>query len=1058
MSADGSVIIYIDADGKLAVKELDKTGEKIESLGNNAQNAEKGMTALAAGSAAVTTALIAVGKAATDAATQFESAFAKTQTIMDETEVSVSSMRESILDLSSSSAMAATDVSDAVYNAISGSVATKDAVGFVDQANKLSVAGFTSLANATDIMTTTLNAYGLAADSVGGVSNVLIQTQNLGKTTVDELAGSMGRAISTASAYGVNLQNLSTAYVELTRGGIQTRMATTYLSGMFNELGDASSKVGKIISEETGNSFGQLMAQGWSLGDVLQVLSNSVNGNAEAMMGLWGSQEAGKAANAILTQSVEDFNAVLAQMNAEMAGTTGTTESAYATMTSTSEFIDKQLSNAFTNLGIAIGSDLNPALDEIKSGLTDAVEGLTDFVNENPKVVTALTVGAVAFGAVAVALAGYVVATKVATAATAAFTAVMNTNPVFLAITAIVALTASMIAMLAVENETTDNTQELTAASKEQQKKINNLKAEYDNVCKAQGETSAAAIELKDKIDKATESFEESKQTVAEFREEYEKLISEYEQNQTAHDESIKSLDKEYTGTMNLIERLNELTSAEEQSAAAKEEISSIVDILNGKYPDLALTYDKLTGILNMSPEDISAAALSDYRSKRISENYDALGSIEYELPGLRMAADKARKEKEDAYRNLQYYKSDDWEYGVSGYKNSKTGQNLSEKQMSNKIADAENKYASAVADFEKAYTAYSEASAKEQKLLGELDSMHQEEAASMEGIPGAVETLKSSLSDLTASYIAAYDAAKESMQGQYALWDDVAEVSATSVSSMIESQQKQEQYWTDYKTNMDTLLAYSDQLPGLAEMVASFDDSSAKSVNAIAGMAQSLAEGDTAALETLISQYQATEEALDGAAKALGDLETGYSDRVKELGENFANTIVEEFGVSSEAATAATDAVNAYAQAILDNTDDAVTAASILASAVSAALYTKITISVSGDSGIVAADATGTINAERGIHLVGEHGPELVYMSGGEHVVTANETRRMLAASYPIAPDMKTVGGAAPAAAGRNGGATISAVIAVPLSIDGREFARATAEYIGEEMDFEVI
>lgn len=1061
MTADGSVIIAIDADGKLAIKEIENTGKEIEGLGTKSKKANEGLTKLAAGASAVAAALIAIGAKSVDAATKFEAAFARTQTIMDATEVSVESMQSSVMKLSQKTGMAATDVSDAVYNAISGSVATKDAASFVDQANKLSVAGFTSLSNATDIMTTSLNAYGLSADKIGGISNVLIQTQNLGKTTVDELSGSMGRAISTASAYGVNLQNLSTAYVELTRSGIRTEMATTYLSGMFNELGDASSAVGKIIAQETGNSFGQLMAQGWSLGDVLQVLSNTVNGNAEAMMGLWGSQEAGKAANAIMTQSVEDFNVVLEQMNAEMAGATGTTESAYETMTETSEFIDTKLQNAFTNLGIAIGSDLNPALDAIKSGFTDVVEGITDFVNENPAVTAALAGLIIGIGVVAVALAGYTIATKVATAATAAFTAVLNTNPIFLAITAVTALTAAMFAFLAVENSATEETDELTAASKEQQKEIEKLRAEYDAVCESEGENSAAAVELKYRIDEATEAFEDSKQTVEEYRQAHEKLSEELHQKKDAYDQSTKSLEEEYAGTVNLIERLNELTAAEEQSAAAKEEISTIVDILNGKYPDLALTYDKLTGILSMSPEDIAAAAATDYRYNKINSDYSRLGEVEYNLPQAKADAETSRKQRAAARKELDYYNSEDWNYNGFTYRNEKTNEVLTEKQMADKISSSEAAYAAAVADFEKASSDYSGLVQEREDLLNGLSDMYQEEAASSEGVDGAISKMRSELDALTESYIASYEAAKESMQGQYALWDEVAKVSAKSVGDVTANQQAQAEYWTNYKTNIDTLLSYSGEINGLSEMVASFGDGSADSVNMIAGMAESLASGDTAELKGLVAAWQENQAAIDAAASSLGDLESGYSDTVDVITKEF-DAVLDEMGIAAEARAEAEAAISSYSQAILDGKDEAVSAAVELANAVSSALNTKITVTVSGNGGAngdqIPGNATGTINAKRGLTLVGEHGPELVFMSGGERVITANETRRMLAESYPIAPDMKMMDGSTPAAVGRTGGAHISAIIAVPLTIDGREFARATAEYIGEEMEFEVM
>ena len=57
----------------------------------------------------------------------------------------------------------------------------------------------------------------------------------------------------------------------------------------------------------------------------------------------------------------------------------------------------------------------------------------------------------------------------------------------------------------------------------------------------------------------------------------------------------------------------------------------------------------------------------------------------------------------------------------------------------------------------------------------------------------------------------------------------------------------------------------------------------------------------------------------------------------------------------------------------------------------------------------------------------------------------------------YPTAPQMAYVGAGAPGIA-RSGGIQLRATIAVPLEIDGREFARATAEYNGEEMEFEVM
>ena len=90
--ADGKVTILIDADSKEAEAVLERVQNKTEQFGDAAEDSgkrsEAGLGAAALGAAAVSAALIAATKAAVDYAGAFESAFAKTQTIMDENVVS----------------------------------------------------------------------------------------------------------------------------------------------------------------------------------------------------------------------------------------------------------------------------------------------------------------------------------------------------------------------------------------------------------------------------------------------------------------------------------------------------------------------------------------------------------------------------------------------------------------------------------------------------------------------------------------------------------------------------------------------------------------------------------------------------------------------------------------------------------------------------------------------------------------------------------------------------------------------------------------------------------
>ena len=142
----------------------------------------------------------------------YETEVAKVGTIADTSKVSIEDLKGQITDLSGTMGIAAGDLAEATYQAISAGQDTGDAVAFAGQAAKLAAAGFTSSSSAVDILTTALNAYGLGADKATHVSDVLLTTQNLGKTSVDELSASMGRVIPLAAAYKVNVENLSSGY------------------------------------------------------------------------------------------------------------------------------------------------------------------------------------------------------------------------------------------------------------------------------------------------------------------------------------------------------------------------------------------------------------------------------------------------------------------------------------------------------------------------------------------------------------------------------------------------------------------------------------------------------------------------------------------------------------------------------------------------------------------------------------------------------------------------------------------------------------------------------
>lgn len=369
----GSIFIKNDE----ANDEIDKTKNKAQDLakelGDSFNKTGKTVTNVGKAIAPVSAVMAGALTASVKGASDFTKGMSKMSTLFDTTKTSVSNLSKEFITLSNKTGLSATDLAEAGYQALSAGVDVQNAVGFVETAGRLAKAGFTSTATAVDVLTTAINAYGLSQDEADSISNKLVRTQNLGKTTVDELSSSMGRVIPTASAMNVNIDNLTSGYVALTKQGIATAEATTYINSMLNELGDSGTTVGKILQEKTGKGFQQLMSEGHSLADVLKVLQDDAKASGTNFNELWGSAEAGKASLSLLNGGVDEFNATVEIMSSD-ADDVGQALDKLDTPTVKLQKSLNQAMNSGIELGTAFMTSLTPTIEKFSAGMQSATE------------------------------------------------------------------------------------------------------------------------------------------------------------------------------------------------------------------------------------------------------------------------------------------------------------------------------------------------------------------------------------------------------------------------------------------------------------------------------------------------------------------------------------------------------------------------------------------------------------------------------------------------------------------------------------------------------------
>ena len=359
--------------GTAAAQAIKEAGAKIEEYGGKVEGVGKKLMPVSGVAAAAGTAL-------TKMAWDFEDGMAKVSTIADTTEVPISDLEKQIKQLSDSTGVEAGEIAENVYNAISAGQKTGDAVNFVSKATDLARAGFAETGDALDVLSTIMNAYGLEASEVDKVSNDLIMTQNLGKTTVAELSSSMGKVIPTAKSTGVNLDELCGAYAVMTSNGVATAETTTYLNSMLNELGKQGSTAANAFAagtehiKEGGLTMAEAMEQGWSLSDVLSVLDEQAAASGTSINNMFSSAEAGKAAN-ILWDNAEKFNGAVE----EIQGSTTATSDALGNLETsghTTEVAINQIKNAGLEFGQTISAMLAPALQKLAEYIRNAKEKL----------------------------------------------------------------------------------------------------------------------------------------------------------------------------------------------------------------------------------------------------------------------------------------------------------------------------------------------------------------------------------------------------------------------------------------------------------------------------------------------------------------------------------------------------------------------------------------------------------------------------------------------------------------------------------------------------------
>ncbi len=822
-----------------------------------------------------------------DASIEFESGITGVAKTTDLSKQDLATLAQSIKDLSVDMPATTAELNEITEAAGQLGIQNDSLLEFTEVMADLGVATNLSSMNAATALAKFANVVKMSSDDYGRLGSTIVDLGNKSASTESEIVEMATRLASTSALIGLSEPEIMAVASSLSSLGIEAEAGGSAISKLMKqfevmvqtgapELANFA-KVAGMTADEFSEKWGE----------------NSVEALAAFIDGLGKINEAGGSSVATLESlgisEIRMSNAVLALASSGgmLTDTLKTANAAWKDNTAltieaekryaTTESQLKMMQNEYNNLKIAIGDNYTPVLRELYQVAKDVLAGITQFVQQNPALVKTVTVFVGIIGAATAGLVAFATITRVVIPLMQLFMASIPGVNVIMGVTlGVAALTAGIVALSEAAKSGQGELDGLTATSREQYYQMRELQDKYNDVSDSMGETSYEAQVLKRQLDEVTKAYEDNKQTTRELAEEQKEVIDAHKALMEAYDTTISGVDKEARSNENLMTKLEQLMSVEEKSASTKQEILTVVDMLNEAMPELGLAYDKYADSLNMTAEAIRKVVKAEIEREKNTANYEELKKFQIDELTNQELLSKRIEETANAQKELNRLKTGE----NSGYTDLM--------DYSSAVVNAETAVRNATKAEKVAQEAYDESKAKVTELSEAMAGYSEEVADNGGEVQNAITNITRQVSELTEKYNEAYKAALESVRGQYSLWDEVKESVATGSDKMNKALESQITYWEKYNTNLANLTNRSGDIEGLGEMLASFADGSTNSVNAIAGMAKA-SDSD---LKAMVKNWQALRDEQESVGEKLGNLKIEFEEAMNSLQKELETTI----------------------------------------------------------------------------------------------------------------------------------------------------------------------
>lgn len=400
----GMAVGYLDIDTSKFSAGLKTAQSQLSSFSDNSLSASQKFTSMGNGlktigstlTKTVTLPLVGVGTAAVATAANFEKSMDNVAALSGATGKDLEDLTNLAKQMGETTQFSASEAADALgYMALAGWDTQESMNGLPGVLNLAASSGM-GLAEASDMVTDYLSAFGEEADQAGRMADVLAYAQANSNTTTQGLGEAFKNCAVNANAFGMDIEQTTAVLGKLADQGLKGSEAGTALNAVFRDM-SSEMKDGAIQIGDTAVKITDANGNFKDMSDIVRAVSKATDGlsESERMAALQSTFTADSIkAMGILTNVGADEIAEFTNNLYESSGAASEMASAM------NDNLNGQLTllkSALEGAAISIGESLMPMIKDLVSwinGLVDWFNNLSPSVKQTIVVVAGLAAAA----------------------------------------------------------------------------------------------------------------------------------------------------------------------------------------------------------------------------------------------------------------------------------------------------------------------------------------------------------------------------------------------------------------------------------------------------------------------------------------------------------------------------------------------------------------------------------------------------------------------------------------------------------------------------------------